>query len=176
MEFTIRPSNSARRSPQPIKSESIARFRLLRSVSALVASSSLFPCSAVSQLPTRTPSRRTPFTRRMPAASSGLSSPESAASYAIRRTAARRKLIVEGAYCFCSRLILYRRTTVRLNAKRGSEQYHSTNSVIAWSYVRWPLFEVRVFRTADLACSRSGKASTRLGVFLFFRDFDIGDG
>jgi hypothetical protein len=33
-----------------------------------------------------------------------------------------------------------------------------------------------VLSTADLACSRSGNASTRLGGFLFFRDFDIGDG
>src|SRR2546426_8226072 len=63
-----------------------------------------------------------------------------------------------------------------IEAKRGSEQYHSTNSVIAWSYVRWPLFEVSVLRTADLACSRSGKARTRFGVFLFFRDFDMDDG
>ena len=44
-----------------------------------------------------------PFTRRMPAASSGLRRPPSAASYAIRRTAARRRLIVEGAYWRCSR-------------------------------------------------------------------------
>jgi hypothetical protein len=74
------------------------------------------------------------------------------------------------------KLIRYRSTTVRLNASRGSEQYHSTNSVIAWSYVRWPLFEVSVLRTADLACSRSGKARTRFGVFLFFREFDMDDG
>ena len=36
--------------------------------------------SALSQLPRRTPIRRTPLTRRMPAASSGLSRPESAGS------------------------------------------------------------------------------------------------
>ena len=70
----------------------------------------------------------------------------------------------------------YRSTTARLKARRGSEQYHSTNSVIAWSYVRWPLFEVRVLRTADFACSRSGKARTRFGDFFFLRDFDIRDG
>src|SRR5436189_5887812 len=108
----------------------------------------------------------------MPAPSSGVSKPESA----VLPPAASRRLIVEGAYCFCSRLIRYRSTTVRLNANRGSEQYHSTNSVIAWSYVRWPLFEVSVLRTADLACSRSGRARTRFGVFLFCRDFDMDDG
>jgi hypothetical protein len=29
---------------------------------------------------------------------------------------------------------------------------------------------------ADFACSRSGRARTRLGGFLFFRDFDVGYG
>jgi hypothetical protein len=38
-----------------------------------------------------------PFTRRMPAARSGLSKPESAASYARRLTAASRPFIVPGA-------------------------------------------------------------------------------
>ena len=99
----------------------------------------------------------------MPAASSGLSNPESAASYATRLTAANRRLIVVGARCRCSKWIRYRRTTVRLNARRGSEQYQSTNSFIAWSYVRWPLFEVRVFSTAEFVCSRSGRARDRFG-------------
>jgi hypothetical protein len=64
---------------------------------------------------------------------------------------------------------------VRLKARRGSEQYHSTNSLMAWSYVRCPLTDVRVLRTADLAYSRSGSARTRFGDFLF-RDFDMSDG
>ena len=58
---------------------------------------------------------------------------------------------------------------------RGSEQYHSTKSLMAWSYVRCPLTDVRVLRTADLACSRSGSARVRFGA-LFFRDFDMTDG
>ena len=45
----------------------------------------------------RTPMRLAPFTRRMPAARSGLRSPVSAASYASRRTAASRRLMVAGA-------------------------------------------------------------------------------
>ena len=56
------------------------------------------PSSGVSRFPRRTPIRRTPFTRRIPAANSGLRRPASAASYATRRTAASRKLIVAGAY------------------------------------------------------------------------------
>jgi hypothetical protein len=55
----------------------------------------------------------------------------SAASYASRRTTAKRTLIVAGARLFCSRKNRYRRTTVRLKAKRGSEQYQPINSSIA---------------------------------------------
>ena len=53
------------------------------------------------------------------------------ASNASRRTAANRTLIVEGARFFCSRKKRYRSTTVRLNARRGSEQYQPINSSIA---------------------------------------------
>ena len=59
--------------------------------------SSFLPCFAVNQFPTRTPSRLAPLTRRMPAARSGLRSPQSEASYASLRTAASLRLIVEGA-------------------------------------------------------------------------------
>ena len=45
----------------------------------------------------------TNLTRRMPAASSGLRMPASAASCATRRTAASRRLMVAGAYCRSSR-------------------------------------------------------------------------
>ena len=66
---------------------------------------------------------------------------------------------------------------MRLNASRGSEQYQATNSRMAWSSVRWPLADVRLFRTAALACSRSGRARTRVGcVLLRDFDFDFGDG
>ena len=37
---------------------------------------------------------------------------------------------------------------MRLNASRGSEQYQGTNSRIAWSYVRWPLADVKLLTTA----------------------------
>jgi hypothetical protein len=42
--------------------------------------------------------------------------------------------------------------------------------------IRWPLFDVRLFRTAALECSRSGSARTRLGGRFFLRGFDMGDG
>jgi hypothetical protein len=68
---------------------------------------------------------------------------------------------------------------VRLNARRGSEQYQVTNSWIAWSYVRWPLDEVKLLSTAAFDCSRSGRARTRFGAFLrcgLIVDLRIGDG
>src|SRR3989442_15732046 len=102
----------------------------------------------VSQLPIRTPKRFAPLTRRIPAANSGLRSPVSAASYASRRTAAKRTLMVEGARLFCSRKNRYRRTTVRLKANRGSEQYQPINSSIAWPYDICELGAAREFNTA----------------------------
>ncbi len=95
-----------------------------------------FPCSSVNQLPNLTPSFLTPLTRSIPAAKSALRSPQSAASYARRRTAPRRRWIVPGARWRDSRCILYRTTTVLLNNNRGSKQYQSTNSSIACLRIR----------------------------------------
>src|ERR1022692_4170869 len=91
-----------------MRSESKARFRRPRRVEVVSVQSNFLPSSAVSQFPTRTPSRLTPFTRRMPAARSGLRSPQSDASYASRRIAANLRLIVDGAYGRCSSAIRYR--------------------------------------------------------------------
>ncbi len=65
------------------------------------------------------------------AGNSGLNNPASAASYAIRRTAANLTLMVPDASLRDSRCIRYRRTTVRLKDNLGSEQYQSMNSSIA---------------------------------------------
>ncbi len=52
--------------------------------------------------PNRAPGGFAPFTRWIPAARSGLKRPQSDASLASRRTAARRTLIVDGAGFLCS--------------------------------------------------------------------------
>ena len=68
---------------------------------------------------------------------------------------------------------------MRLKARRGSEQYQVTNSRIAWSYVRWPLDEVKLLSTAAFDCSRSGRARTRFDAFLrrgLVVDLRMGDG
>jgi hypothetical protein len=116
---------------QPSKTASIAWSRFPRTFSISGACRSALACSAVSQFPSRTPTFFAPLTRRIPAANSGLRSPVSAASYARRRTAARRRLIVDGAKWRPSSSNLYRRTTVLLKASLGPEQYHVTKSSIA---------------------------------------------
>jgi len=158
-----------------MRSESKARFRRPRRVEVVSVQSNFLPSSAVSQFPTRTPSRLTPFTRRMPAARSGLRSPQSDASYASRRIAANLRLIVDGAYGRCPTAIRYRVTTVLLKASLGSEQYQSMNSQMAWSYERFELEDVRLFKTADFDCSRSGNLRTVFGTRLRLL-FAIGSG
>src|SRR5215469_16978491 len=52
---------------------------------------------------------------------------------------------------------------MRLNDSLGSEQYQSTNSSIACLYPRCDSGLLRLFRTAVLACSRSGSRKTLFG-------------
>jgi len=85
-----------------MRSENRARLRRSRRVSAFSVPNNFLPSSAVSQFPTRTPTRRALFTRRMPAARSGLRSPQSDASCASGRIAANLRLIVDGAQGCCS--------------------------------------------------------------------------
>src|SRR5437016_9199712 len=66
----------------------------------------------------------------MPAARSGLRSPQSDASYASRSIAANLRLIVDGAYGGCSSAIRYGVTTVLLNARRDSE--HCQSMIHEW--------------------------------------------
>jgi hypothetical protein len=85
---------------------------------------------------------------------SALRRPQSEASYASRRTAPNRRLIVPGANLRDSRCMRYRRTTVRFNDSRGSEQYHSMNSSMACRYPRCASEELRLFRTDLLGRGR----------------------
>ena len=57
-------------------------------------------------------------------------------------------------------------TTVLLNASLGSEQYQSMKSRMPWSYERLELADVKLFKTADFDCSRSGSFKTAFGVRL----------
>ncbi len=86
-----------RRSPQPKRMAGSAWSRLPFSVFGSGTCQRALAWSVVSQLPSRTPGFFGPVTRRMPAARSGLSKPEAAASYARRVTAASLPSIVPGA-------------------------------------------------------------------------------
>ncbi len=94
---SLSSASSRRRRLHPRRMARIARFRFPVRVSPSGACQSEVASRAVSQLPKREPSLRTPLTRWMPAANSGLNSPQSAASYANRRTTAIHTLIVPGA-------------------------------------------------------------------------------
>lgn len=89
----------------------------------------------------------------------------SAASQAKRRTAASRTSLVEAASFFASRCNRYRSTTLRFNAKRGSEQYHSMNSSMACRYDRRDCSDVRLLRTDLSVWSSSGRAGRSVRAF-----------
>src|SRR5687767_13904044 len=96
MSVALSLATSERRSPHPAGTAVIARSHLQRILSRFGERSSVLTCLALNQLPSRTPTLFAPFTRWMPAASSGLRRPVSAASYASRRTAASRRFMVDG--------------------------------------------------------------------------------
>ncbi len=94
---SVSSASSRRRRPHPSRMARIARLRFPVRVCPSGTCQRTAASPTVSQLPKREPSLRTPLTRWMPAANPGLNSPQSAASYANRRTAAIRTLIVPGA-------------------------------------------------------------------------------
>lgn len=79
-----------RRRPQPRRTPRMARSRSLLGVVAFGAFRSVCACRTHSQFPRRTPLDATPFTRVIPVANSGASSPLSATSTARFRTAVIR--------------------------------------------------------------------------------------
>ena len=51
-----------------------------------------------------------------------------------------------------------------LKANLGSERYQSMNSQMACSYERFELADLRLFKTTDFDCSRSGNLRTVFGM------------
>jgi len=99
------------------QSKARSRLPLSLSLSGACHSRSLFVRQPV---PSLMPSFFTPLTRRIPAAAkSGPRRPQSAASYARRRTAPSLRLIVPEARCRDTRCIRYRTTTALSKASRG---------------------------------------------------------
>lgn len=93
---TFKSMASWRRKPHARRLPKRARSRLPFIFSGSGASRSAIAWSGNDQFPSRPPILLTPFTRRIPAARSALSRPESKAWYAGRRTAPSRRLIAPG--------------------------------------------------------------------------------
>jgi hypothetical protein len=167
--------SSPRRRPQPISSARMAWFRFPHSVAVSDRSSKSRAWAGVSQLPARTPRRRTPLTRRIPPPQ--FRAQQSRVARLVSHAAYRRQTQIDGVrsvpFLFQVDPVSQDHGAIECQTWLGAIQ--ATKSLMAWSYVRCPLTDVRVLRTTDLACSRSGSASTRFGV-LFFRDFDMGGG
>ena len=89
---------------------------------------SVWACRIDSQFPTRTPLDLTPLMRVMPAASSGASSPLSAASTASFRTAVIRTLMETEPSPRASRATRQALTVAFVKPGRGSWPNHSKNS------------------------------------------------
>jgi len=87
MCLSVSAAASDRRKPQPSRTASMARSRSPFFVEISGAFRSVWACRSDNQFPTRTPLALTPLMREIPAASSGASSPLSAASTASFRTA-----------------------------------------------------------------------------------------
>src|ERR1019366_1352098 len=125
---TVSAATSDRRRPQPRSTARIARSRSPLIVVASGASSSVCACRIESQLPNRIPLDATPFTRVIPLANSGASSPLSAASTASLRTAVIRTLMETAPSPRASRATRHAHTIAFVNPGRGSRPYHSKNS------------------------------------------------
>jgi hypothetical protein len=100
------------------------------------AFSNAWACRMDSQFPTRTPFDLAPFTRVMLAASSGASSPLSAASTASLRTAVIRTLIETEPGPRASKAPRQAFTVALVNPGRGSWPNHSINSSSPRLYTR----------------------------------------
>ena len=98
--------------------------------------SSVCACFTESQFPKRMPLDATPFTRVIPLASSGASSPLSAASTASLRTAVIRTLMETAPSPRASSATRQAATVALVKPGRGSRPYHSKNSSSPRLYTR----------------------------------------
>ena len=106
----------------------IARSRRPFSVVMSGVFRSACACFSDSQFPMRTPMDLALFTRWMPAASSGASSPLSAASTASLRTADMRTMIDDDPSLRSSSDTRHALTVALVNPGRGSRSYQAKNS------------------------------------------------
>ena len=124
----VSAATSDRRSPHPSRTAMMARSRRPFVVVMSGAFRSACACFSESQFPMRTPIAFALFTRAMPAANSGASSPLSAASAASFRTAVIRTLMLTEPRPRASSVTRQALTVALVNPGRGSWANHAKNS------------------------------------------------
>src|ERR1017187_8862535 len=166
MCLSVSEATSDRRSPQPSRMASIARSRRPFFVVTSGVFRSLWACWTDSQFPTRTPTDLAPFTRVMPAASSGASNPLSAASTANFRTAVMRTLIETDPRPRASRATRQALTVAFVKPARGSRPDHANNSSTPRLYTRLVIGEETLSRTRALSLRQSATLFANANSFI----------
>jgi hypothetical protein len=166
MCLNVSAATSERRSPQQRSTARIARSRNPFIVVASGAFSSACACFAVSQFPRRTPFEATPFTRVIPLANSGASSPLSAASTANFRTAVIRPFIETAPSPRASNATRQAATVALVKPGRDSWPYHSKNSSSPRLYTRFVIGKETESRTKDFNRRQSAPLSTTANSFI----------
>ena len=128
MWLIVSAATSDRRSPQPSSTAIMARSRSPLVVVISGTLRSVCACFSDSQFPIRTPIDFALFTRWMPAANSGASSPLSVASTASLRIADMRTIIDDDPSLRSSSETRQAETVALVKPGRGSWAYHAKNS------------------------------------------------
>ena len=124
-------------------------------------------CWSDSQFPTRTPCDRTPLIRAIPAASSGASSPLSAASTASFRTAVIRTLIETDPSPRASSATRHAVTVAFVKPARGSSMYQAMNSSSPRLYTRRVIGEETLSSTSAFNLRHSDALSATTSSVIF---------
>ena len=127
---------------------------------------SAWACFSDSQLPARTPMDLALFTRWMPAASSGASSPLSVASTASLRMADMRTMMDDDPSPRSSSVTRHALTVALVKPGRGSRRYQSKNSSKAMLYTRFVIGDETLSSTRAFILRHSVALSTTVNSFI----------
>jgi hypothetical protein len=174
MESIAKDRSSPRRRPQPTSIARTAWFRFPRSMAMSGRSSRSLPWAGVSQLPTRTPTRRTPLTRRIPPP---VPARQSRVARLISHAACRRQAQIDGVGSVALLLqvnpVSQGHGAIEGQARPGAIPL---DEVVAGMVVRsLPAHGREGIEDSGFGLFEIRRARTRFGI-LFFRDFDMSDG
>src|ERR1017187_9445920 len=162
----VSAATSDRRKAQPRSTAMMARSRRPFSIVVSGALRSAWACFRESQLPARTPMNFALFTRWMPAANSGASSPLSVASTASLRMADMRTMMLDDPSPRSSRVTRHALTVALVKPGRGSWAYQQKNSSRAILYTRFVIGDETLSRTRDFIRRHSFVLSTTVNSFI----------